>query len=105
MPGEICEYHIVVEDIMDSQDRIQRAMDVKHRHEEELMAQPGVIGVGVGFRDQGGAQSTEVAIVVLVEKKRPASELALDQLLPRELEGVPVDVLETGSIDARSSDW
>jgi hypothetical protein len=90
---------------MASQDRIQLAMDVKNRHEEELMARPGVIGVGVGFRDQGGAQSSEVAIVVLVEKKRPPSELAPDQLLPHELEGIPVDVLETGSIEAQNSEW
>jgi hypothetical protein len=85
--------------MMDSQDQIKRATDVKNRHEEELMARPGVIGVGVGFRAQGGASSSEVAIVVLVEKKRPPSELPPDQLLPREIEGIPVDVLETGTIE------
>ena len=86
---------------MESQDQVRRATEVKNRHEEALMARPGVIGVGVGLRPQDG----EVAIVVLVEKKHPPSELAPDQLLPREIDGIPVDVLETGSIEARSSEW
>jgi hypothetical protein len=42
----------------------------------------------------------QVCIVVMVEKKRPASALPPDELLPAELDGVPVDVQETGVLRA-----
>jgi hypothetical protein len=76
----------------------EHASEVKARHEADLMARPGVVGVGVGLRQTGGAFSQEIAIVVLVRAKRPADDLAPGEMLPRALEGVPLDVQEVGEI-------
>ena len=81
-----------------SQDAIQRAMEVKRRHEKELMRKLNVVGVGVGFRTQGGARTDEICIVVSVKTKLPAPQMKPGDLIPSSIEGVPVDVVETGEI-------
>ncbi len=80
----------------------EQARRVKARHEVKLLARPGVVGVGVGYRQRGGTPTDEVAIVVMVRKKRPPDELAPEEILPSELEGVPLDVQEVGDITAQA---
>ena len=38
--------------------------------EEELLGRPGVTGVDVGYKDVGGEPTDEIAIRVMVEKKK-----------------------------------
>jgi len=83
-----------------SQDTVERAMEVKRRHEKELLRKPNVVAVGVGFRTRGGVRSDEVCIVVSVKTKVPASKLKRGAALPSSIDGVPVDVVETGEIRA-----
>ena len=84
-----------------SEQAVQHALDVKRRHESELLGKPNVVAVGVGFRTQGGQSSTsEVCIIVSVTRKIPAADLKHHEVLPRALEGVPIDVIETGVIRA-----
>jgi hypothetical protein len=83
-----------------SQDAIQRATEVKRRHENELMRKPNVVGVGIGYRTRGGVRTEEVCIVVSVKTKVPESQLKRGELIPASLDGVPVDVVETGEIRA-----
>jgi hypothetical protein len=82
-------------------DPLDRAQAVKGKYEQELMAYPGVVGVGVGLRSRGGRLGEQVCVVVMVQKKRPAAELPPDELLPAELDGVPLDVQETGVLRAQ----
>jgi hypothetical protein len=84
-----------------SDQAVQRAQDVKRRHEAELLRKPNVVAVGVGFRTRGGQPTNEVAIVVSVEVKVPAAQLKRGDLLPTSIDGVPIDVVETGIIRAR----
>jgi len=79
---------------------IQRAIAVKSRHEARLMQKANVVGVGVGFRERGGVLTDEVTLVVNVIRKLPPDQLAPEDLIPSEIEGVPVDVRETGEIRA-----
>jgi hypothetical protein len=83
-----------------SEQSIQRALEVKRRHEQELMRKANVLAVGVGYRTRGGQKTQEVAIVVSVKNKVPLSDLKPGDQLPASLEGVPVDVVETGPIRA-----
>ena len=78
----------------------ERAKAVKARHSKRLLAIPGVIGVGVGFRQRNGHFTDEVAIVVMVEHKVESEDVPYTELIPSQLEGVPVDVQETGEIKA-----
>ena len=83
-----------------SQDAVQHAMEVKRRHEKELMRKSNVVAVGVGLRSRSGQRTDEVCVVVSVKVKVPARELKPGDVVPSVIEGVPVDVVETGEIKA-----
>ncbi len=83
-----------------STEAVQRALDVKRRHEQSLLHRANVVAVGVGLRTRGGAQTDEVCIVVSVRRKLPAAQLSAGDRLPAALDGVPVDVVETGEVRA-----
>ena len=84
----------------EEQEQTLRAVRAKQLHEPSLLAKANVLGVGVGVRQRSGKGSTEVAVVVLVRRKVPASELAPQDRIPSEIEGVPVDVQEVGDVRA-----
>ena len=75
-----------------------RLLDVRTRHEAELMRYPNVVGIADGIRMRDGKPTGEPAIIVFVERKVPRQDLTDSDLLPEEIEGVPVDVVETGRI-------
>lgn len=53
---------------------------------------PGVVGVGIGFRQVGGELTLQPAFTVdVVEKKAPGA-VPPGELIPAEIEGFPVDV-------------
>ena len=79
---------------------MQRAQDVKRRHEQELLRKVNVVAVGIGYCRRGGVQTREVDIVVSVRNKVPLSELQPRDVIPAQIEEVPVDVVETGEIRA-----
>ena len=79
---------------------VQRAVEVKGRHEQELLRKANVVAVGVGYRRRSGMQTREVCIVVSVKNKIPESELKPRDVVPARIEDVPVDVVETGEIRA-----
>jgi hypothetical protein len=82
------------------EDLTRRALRVKQSHEDELLSKANVLGVGVGLRQRGGLRGEQVALVVLVRRKLPPAELAPGDIIPSEIEGVPVDVQEVGDIRA-----
>jgi hypothetical protein len=63
--------------------------DVMKTHVNELMALPGVVGVFIGALDNGTP-----CIKVMVVKATPE----LEKKIPRDLEGHPVVIVETGEI-------
>ena len=64
---------------------------VLERHTDRLMSVPGVVGTAEG------ECAGRPCILVLVERATPA----LRQAIPAELEGIPVEIRETGRIEAR----
>ncbi len=66
-----------------------------------LLAKANVQGTAVGLIQRQGAYTSEVGIVVMVDRKRPASEVAEEDRIPTELEGVAVDVQEMGIFTAQ----
>jgi hypothetical protein len=73
---------------------MRRAVEVKRAAAGRLRAYPNVTGVGVGFKEVGGVRTDRVAIRVYVEQKLPRGRLADDEVLPEEIEGIPLDVIE-----------
>ena len=82
----------------DPNDPIGHVRAIKARYEDRLLARPGVVSVGVGLCQQAGTLTDEVCIVVMVREKLPPDNLPPDETLPVEIEGVRVDVQESGEI-------
>ena len=66
-----------------------------YRAEAELSRIPGVLGVGLAYKETRDGRSNRLAFVVVVRKKRPERELKASELIPRWFEGVPTDVWES----------
>lgn len=79
---------------------VEQARLVKGRHEDELLRKANVVGVGVGFVSRRGRMTEQIGVIVNVRRKVPLAQLAEQDVIPVELEGVPVDVTEVGEIRA-----
>lgn len=86
----------------DTKTQIARAQQVKEKYEAVLLKKNNVVGVGIGFRHKAGQTTDEVAIIVNVKAKMPASQLTPNDLLPLLLDGIPVDVVEVGTFSIGS---
>jgi hypothetical protein len=84
---------------------LDRLRAVKAAHEAALMRKANVVGVGIGLRQRQGEPAGEPVIVVSVTHKVPLRQLAPDDVIPRELEGVPVDVQAVGELRALPGGW
>jgi hypothetical protein len=81
----------------------QRASAVRAAYQAELMTKANVVGVGIGYRRVAGQQTDMVALVVMVSQKLPDWQLAAQDVIPKEIEGVPVDVQEVGRLNAQGA--
>ena len=72
----------------------ERILKVKEAVERELMKIPGVHAVGIGPKITGGKMTSEIAIHVLLPRKKPLREILPEEVIPPEIEGIKTDVLE-----------
>ncbi len=63
---------------------------------------PSICAVGLGLRRRGGRQTGEPVAVVLVDVKRPLSQLSPAERVPPVLSGWPTDVRPSGVFSASS---
>ncbi len=90
---------------MATQEEIKR---VKEQHKMALLKKQNVVGVGIGFKETGGAKTEQLSLVVMVEKKIAANELSANDLIPEEINGIKTDVKQVGKIvayKARTDRW
>lgn len=78
----------------------QRVLAIKESYQAQLLAKANVVGVGVGLRQRQGQTTEEIALVVMVSEKISAEKLSLEDLIPAQIEDVPVDVLWVGELRA-----
>lgn len=78
----------------------ERIAQVRAQHEAALLGRANVVAVAEGFRMRGGKPTGERCLVVYVSRKLPAKRLAASDRLPRAIDGVPIDVVEVGTIEA-----
>jgi hypothetical protein len=83
-----------------TQEKLAELRRVKTKHELELMQKVNVVGVGIGLRKRCGEATDEPVIVVSVTHKVPSWTLDQEDLVPCELDGVPVDVRAVGRLRA-----
>lgn len=77
-----------------SRAKLAQAEYVLNQIRDEWLARPGVTAVGLGFKWRHGLMTEEVAIRVHVVRKKAPTELSDLERFPKEVQGVPVDVVE-----------
>ncbi|NUV58109.1 hypothetical protein G6W55_00125 [Streptomyces sp. CAI-85] len=70
-------------------------LKIMRRHKKRLMQYPNVRSVDVGFKFRRKRPSDRLAIRVHVERKVPKSKLDKADLLPDEIDGIPLDVIQS----------
>lgn len=76
------------------------ALNRAREYHKVLMRYPNVVGVAVGKAKVRGKTTNTEAIIVMVTKKLPLVALRPQHTLPRDIDGVRVDVQETGILEA-----
>ncbi len=79
---------------------IVQAKQVKGAHVESLLAKSNVVGVGLGYKISQGVNTGELGLVVSVTRKTASDVLAAKDMVPKALDGVKTDVIETGVLRA-----
>lgn len=79
---------------------LAQALQAQAIHEKALLNKLNVVGVAVGFKEAKRSATGEVAVVVLVEQKKPLAALAAQDIVPPELDGLRTDVYEVGHLRA-----
>jgi hypothetical protein len=77
---------------------LDRAREISRAHSDSLLAMPNVVAVGLGYLE---GSPTELRLVVMVEQKVPLSALAEDEIVPSEIDGLPVEVRVVGEVSAQ----
>ena len=77
-----------------SSDPMSRIREVKAKYEANLLSKPNVVAVGIGMPMQDGRPVGAPGIVVSVTHRVDAQELSEADLVPQQLEEVPVWVEE-----------
>lgn len=76
---------------------VEAVRAVQDKYEAELLSRANVVGVAVGLVQRDGQFTEEIALIVLVRRKLSLEQLARADQIPRELDGVRVDVQEIGA--------
>lgn len=80
-------------------EQIENARKVSRAHAEALLSKANVVGVGVGEGRTG-----QVTLVVMLKQKLPRVELREEDLVPEEIEGIPVEIRVVGELRAEDAD-
>ena len=81
-------------------DRIRAA---KEKFERFLLERANVIGVGIGKKIVDGEETGEPAVIVFVERKLPEARLKRKDIVPKTVDDVKTDVVETGRLKAQAA--
>jgi len=76
------------------------ALRAKRAHTNSLLSRQNVVACGVGFKESNGVLLEEPCVIVGVTHKVPSTQLAPEDLVPRELDSVRTDVQEVGRFRA-----
>ena len=75
-----------------SKEVVASAAAVRDRHEDQLMSIPGAVGTAIGASDQPGQPEIEVYVEKLTPKVQASA--------PKEVEGIPVKLIQSGAFVA-----
>lgn len=79
-------------------DELVDIANVQEAHAAELLDRPNVNAVAIGKKLVRGEETDETAVKVYVETKLDRALLSDDDLVPDQIDGMPLDVVEAGAI-------
>ena len=85
---------------MNDDKRMTEISEIQAKYVDDLMGYAHVVGVGIGMRQHKDEYTDEMCIVVMVDEKVPVAQLDAESVLPTHLEGVGIDVQDTGEFSA-----
>ncbi|MBL8057498.1 MAG: hypothetical protein JNK29_12400 [Anaerolineales bacterium] len=85
---------------MSASNDLAAVRQIKRAAEAHLAGKANTVAVGVGYKISNGVVTNELAVMVSVRRKLPLAELTEAQAVPRSVDGVRTDVVETGEIVA-----
>ena len=99
------QYYIVFHTMDESTGRVSHHEDESRRRAKEVLEKngdslldkhPDITAMDVGYKRKDGIEQHdgEVCLIICVRKKLPECLVAPDRLLPKEIDGVDVDVVE-----------
>lgn len=60
------------------------------------MSKPDVYAVGLGEKVSHGKRTGKRALICSIKKKKPLAQLAKEEMIPSEIDGIPTDIIEIG---------
>lgn len=75
----------------------RKILEERKQYLDKLMVSPNIVTLAIGEKIRAGVRMGQIAIVFLVKKKFPESELKSEETIPKMIEGYPTDVVEVGS--------
>ncbi len=82
---------------MPSEEEVRSALN---RNKKDLLKKKNVVGMGLGLKIRQGEETEDLALVVFVAEKIPLAQLADEDVVPRIVDDVETDVVETGEFRA-----
>ena len=83
-----------------SMDLFRHLLEAQRIAQADLLRRRGVVGVAIGYRNYKEQITDQLAMAVLVEKKKPVEALSADDLIPPDVNGARTDVVEIGRLEA-----
>ena len=81
---------------------IAQIRQVKGNYVYDLLGRRNVVGVGLGYKISEGRNTGELSLIVSVTRKEAPSAMAAKDLVPRILDGIKTDVVQTGVLRAEA---
>lgn len=76
------------------------ALSAKQNNLQRLLGRPNVVACGIGYKVTADGPTDELSVIVSVAQKVPVAQLAETAVVPRLVDGVKTDVIETGAFRA-----
>lgn len=84
-------------------ERVRAVHRIQQEMQANLMRTQNVVGHAIGYKISRGVTTDELALVALVKEKINPRQLPSSQILPRQVDDVPLDVVAVGQVVAQQS--
>jgi len=79
---------------------ISNVKEILKTTSKSLLVLPNVLSTGGGYKITAGEKTPELSIICSVKEKLPGSKLLKKDMVPGNFDGIPTDVIQTGTIRA-----